>query len=211
MNIDSKEFSYILGFLWADGWIRNEKYHKEVRLECLREDIEEIYPHFAKIFDWRMYYRNRPGKRPQARLNLANKELVHFLSERNYTSHNFRSANILAEISEQLQPFWFRGLIDGDGHWGYRPKNRSRVFQLSGAYLQDWSFFATMCNKLQCNFNIYHHISKKGHKSSSVELRKQNSLKKLGEYVYNTYPQDKIGLHRKYDKWIEIINSYKEL
>ena len=41
-----------------------------------------------------------------------------------------------------------------------------------------------------------------------VEASSKENIEKIGSYIYDTFPEDKIGLDRKYNKWVEIINSY---
>jgi intein/homing endonuclease len=207
MDFNKKEAAYMLGFIWADGWIRKNKYHREVRVECLREDIEEIKPNFDKVFDWKIYYRNRPNRRPQARLNLVHLEFVDYLLENGYSTN--RDANkALSIIPEDLQFLWFRGLIDGDGCWYVNKEKQKRQFSISASYELDWSFIEDLFLSLDINsYRIYkrEHASSK---SSVVEFNRKDNFLKLGNFIYRGFQEEKIGLMRKYLKWQEILNSY---
>lgn len=190
----TKEQAYILGFIWADGWIRKSKYHNEIRVECLKTDIDEIYPYFIKENpNWKIYCRNRSNRKPQARLNLVDKSLVLFLYNNDYTSNSSKPASaILSHIPDKLKPYWFRGLIDGDGCWYYKDTlPRKRKFEISSNYEQDWSYFTNLLDDLKINYQYYQYESKKGNKSSRIELGKKQNLITLGEYIYkdfNLYP-----------------------
>lgn len=203
-NLNSKEAAYMLGFIWGDGWVRKTKYHREVRVECLREDIEEIKPYLDKVFDWKIYYRNRSNRRPQARLNLTHLEFVDYLLKNGYSTERDGS-KALSIISEDLRPLWFRGLIDADGCWYVNEELRKKQFNISAALNQDWIFFERLLNTLDLKYNVRKSMSNNGN-SSRIEMFRKADIVKLGEYVYSSFKEDKIGLQRKYDKWIRILN-----
>lgn len=192
----------MLGFIWADGWVRKTKYHREVRIECVREDIEHIKPYFDEVFNWKVYYRNRINRRPQARLNLVDKEFVDFLLESGYSTKR-DAMKALWIIPKRLRSLWFRGLIDGDGCWYYNSKLYKRQFSLTSNKDQDWSFFERLSAELGFNYRMY-----RRYHSSVVEISNKKDIEILGNYIYDTFPEDKIGLDRKYNKWVEIVNSY---
>lgn len=197
----TKEQAYIFGFIWADGWIRKSKYHNEIRIECLKDDIDELYPYFLKENpNWKIYYRNRPNRRPQARLNLLDKNLVDFLDANDYKSKSSLPATkILSYIPKKFKPYWFRGLIDGDGCWYFKEAgtySAKRKFEISSSYEQDWSFFTNLLDELDINYQFYQSINDSG-RSSKLEIGKGKHLINLGEYIYKDFENYPMRIKKK--------------
>jgi len=191
MDIKSKELSYALGFIWADGWIRYSKYHHEIRVECVSDDIEIIQPIFNKFADWRIYHRNRPNRRPQSMLALTTKEMCEFLIENEYKPNSSKPANsILSHIPEELKSYWFRGLIDGDGCWYHKAASKysaKRQFSLTSNYEQDWSYFESLLMSFNIKYRIDKLISPKGHKCSRLYIENKHGFITLGNYIYSDF------------------------
>lgn len=201
-----KEFAYMCGFIWADGYINKDG---SIRVECVKEDIDKISPTFLTCFDWTTYCRTRPNRRPQATLYLRNKKFYDWLCEKKYHLHSIESAkDAVNSFPKKLQKYWLRGLIDGDGCWYYHEKRGLRQFSLAGSFDQEWDYFTNFLEE----HNIKHSIQKtigqiKSHKYSRVRVSGKENILTLGHYLYDTYNEDKIGLQRKFLKWKEIEKS----
>jgi len=59
-----KESVYLLGFIWGDGYITN----KQIRIECVSDDIEYLMPVFERTGKW--YFNKRIRKDKKERLLL---------------------------------------------------------------------------------------------------------------------------------------------
>jgi len=207
INCSTPEVAYILGLLWADGHIRQIGYTNEIQLENIKKDTDIFYPIFLKTGNWRILFRQRENRQEQGLIRTSNKLLASFLIENNYGPHNIKSADkILSLIPDNLHQYWFRGLIDGDGCWYLNIKNSCRQFSLAGSYEQNWLYFENLLSKLNIKFSIKR-IKNKRNSSSYIRSFGRKNLIKLGNYIYQNYEQDKIGLDRKYNKFIEIKNS----
>ena len=95
-------------------------------------------------------------------------------------------------------------MFDGDGCFYYNEKNNSKQFVLTSTYEQDWGYFESLCNRLEIKYKINRIINKKS-SYSIVRITNKSGINKLGSYIYNNFECDKIGLTRKYDKFISII------
>jgi intein-encoded DNA endonuclease-like protein len=205
-NIQSPEVAYFLGFMWADGNLRIRGHQYAIVIECVSSDMDILIPIFDKLGTWGKYNRQREGRKPQSIIITNNKPLVKFLQEYDYQSKSIASAcKILSKIPEDLQHYWFRGLVDGDGCF-YKPKKSIAQldFSISSNYDQDWAYMENLCKKLGINsYKIIRRIlnEKKQYKCSEFKMVKINELDKLCYYIYNGYPNDRIGLFRKYEKW----------
>ena len=140
-------------------------------------------------------------------IHTSNKLLVNFLIKNNYGPHNIKSADrILKNIPSHLYKYWYRGLIDGDGCWYINEKNYNYQFSLAGSYKQDWSYFEHLLNKLKIKYSVQRRIQN-NNKSSCIRITNKHGIIKLGNFIYNNYKIDNIGLKRKYDKY-KLIKSH---
>lgn len=188
------ESSYILGFLWADGYI--SKRTNSISLECISEDINNIFPLFIKTGTYNLYHRNRKNRQPQSTINCSSFELASFLKENDYLDKSsVAPIKILSKIPNELKKYFFLGWSDGDGCFYIKEKQMSGCqFIMSGTYDQDWISLITLCSDLNINYQIDKFITGKGHRYSRFLISKNKDIIKLGEYFYT---QLDIGLTRK--------------
>lgn len=211
-NIKTKEITYLLGLIWADGFLNASKngYNHSLGFTMVKEDIDIVKPVLKIIGKWNYYERKQPIEswKPSINVITNNKRIFNFLVEHDYHKKSYISANkILSKIPDELKHYFFRGLIDGDGcFYYYKPEIGStlRQFALTSTYEQDWGYFETLCKKLNIKYSIKRTINSKS-SSSSIRITNKDGIKKLGEFIYNNFNEDKIGLVRKYIKYTQII------
>lgn len=205
-NVNTPESAYVLGLLWADGYIHPPY---SLSIECLSSDMDELQDTFYKVGKWNKYERSRKNRQPQTTFQLCNRELVSYLEGHNYTAKNFKSAcSIVDTIPEKLLCYWFRGLIDGDGCFYMSPDGKnSRQFCVASSYEQDWKYMEIIFKRLGIRYKIKKQVSRLGHKSSMIRVTSPFDIKAFGEWIYQNYKVDKIGLLRKYEKWKLISES----
>ena len=197
-NVQTPEVAYILGLLWADGYIQKPY---TTNIECVSDDMVIFKPIFDSIGKWSDYTRVR-SHRPVTKLTLSDKSLVTLLSSFDYNSKSIISPDkVINSIPENLQHYWFRGLVDGDGCFYYNPKHYIRHFVISSSYNQDWSYFELLCVKLNVRYKIIQKKTSKGN-HSLIRVSDRKSIQHLGEYIYDGIS---LGLPRKKDKYLEII------
>ena len=137
----------------------------------------------------------------------SNKILYNFLTEKGYEEKSLEDPyKILDIIPENLKHYWWRGYIDGDGSFYCNKKNHVYRFQISGSYNQKWDSLIKLCENLKVEYHVkkYEKISKLGkiHRYSTLDVRKIDSIQKMGNYIYQNY--DYLGLDRKYHKFQSI-------
>jgi hypothetical protein len=210
-NITMPEVAYFLGLLWTDGFIQRRKNNSHLGIKNIKDDIISIKDVLNKIGKWN-YFEIKKRKdtwKDQIQVSTNNKRIYDFLVEHDYNKKSYASADkILRKIPENLHHYFFRGIVDGDGCFYYKKTVHStmRQFSVSSTYEQDWEYFENLCKKL----NIIYSIKKyKRIKSSYSQIRitNKNGIQKIGEYIYNCYNKNKIGLYRKYTKYQLIMNS----
>jgi len=207
-NINTKEISYLLGLIWADGFLNPSKNGNNSNLgfTMVKEDIDEIKPILEKVGKWNYYERKQPVKswKPSINVITNNKRIMNFLIEHNYDKKSYISADkILSKIPDGLRHYFFRGLIDGDGCFYYRKPSKGsiiRQFALTSSYDQDWTYFERLCIELGIKYNIKRTKNIKS-SSSVIRITNKDGIIKLGDYIYDNIEYDNVGLKRKKEKF----------
>lgn len=193
---------YILGLIWADGNIYPPY---GINLATTYPDADCFIPLFLKTGKWKYYSRQPKNEnwKKICQIKTTNKPLVNFLISHDYKSKSTASADkILSLIPNQLRHYWFRGLIDGDGCIKTNNKG-SHGISISSSVNQNWTYLENLCKNLE----IPYHISKEHRKtgnSSSFQIYGMYRVIKFCKYIYDGYPEDNIGLKRKYDKFLQL-------
>jgi len=199
-NITSPIVAYILGVLWADGYLYRNKNQQTISLSMIESDAKELLPLFEKTGKWLSYLRKRKGKLPLLTISTNNRPLVSFLYEMDYKSKSYETATkILNRIPEDLQHYWFRGLFDGDGCLYH--KNRCIQLTITSSYNQNWDYLETLCKKINVIYKIKHQkIIQNNHNNaySFIRIINRESIKSFLDYIY---AGDIMGITRKFDKY----------
>lgn len=114
-TIDSEEKAYILGFLFADGYLESNE--RVVTLNVSKKDIDVIY----KIKD-SMHCENeirQSSTKNCVRLYMASIKLVSDLKKLGFDRNKSLTISF-PDISDGLIRHFIRGFFDGDGHVGKR-------------------------------------------------------------------------------------------
>lgn len=207
-HVTTPEAAYILGLLWADGYVHPEK----VVLTCLRVDALDYMVTFATTGTWRFsdYRPKRYGvpMQPSRTIRTGHTALATYLHTKGYASKSSGSAClILSTIPDHLKHYWFRGLFDGDGYIGYSKSGMSWV-KLTSSYDQDWTYMTRLCTSLGIVFKIHRdrYINRHGKVNSRSVFSIHNAIgvRSFCDYIYQGRKNDEIGLTRKHAKWLEL-------
>jgi intein/homing endonuclease len=129
--------------------------------------------------------------------------ITNYLIENEYDKKSLTSpTKILSKIDNYLKPYFFRGLIDGDGC--FSSKNRS-YFSITGNIKQNWIDMEKLLNSLDIKYKLTRKERKTGN-SSFIVISSKKDIIKLGDYIYGDY-FDGMGLNRKYKVYYEIKNK----
>jgi LAGLIDADG DNA endonuclease family protein len=117
----SPESAYWLGFIWADGHVRNSKHRKHVRIAVQESDSQHlsIFQRFLKSnipVKRELYRSGKDGNLyPASVITINRKELAHSLIKHNVVVNRSSSNTALPKIPKTF--FWdfIRGYFDGDG------------------------------------------------------------------------------------------------
>lgn len=214
LDIKTKEVAYFLGFLWADGHVKeafeSNRKLRDISLKISTDDFLDIKKVLNSIGDWRIYdVKTKEGWKNATDIRTRNIRLNNFLVENDYHIKSYSSANkIISKIPNELKHYFFRGLSDGDGCFYYSDKKYRmfKQFSITSNYNQDWTYMECIFNQIGLIYNVDKTITNKGHKYSRIRLI-GNNAKLFGDYIYKGMHEDFIGLKRKYNKYLLIKES----
>jgi hypothetical protein len=207
LNPKTKEAAYILGLIWADGWIRNEGVglSNSINISMCSEDLDNLLPIFDKSGKWNKYKISQPNRKIQTKLETQNRVIVEFLIKHNYNNKSGGSPNsIINCIPKDLIHYWFLGLVDGDGCFYFN--KYSHQFSIASTYNQDWQFMIDLLDKLgvkKYTIKRREQLKPNGdiHRSSIIRITNINDIVTFGNFIYQNYEFDNIGLLRKFNKF----------
>lgn len=194
---------YILGFIWADGHVPNNK--RAVRFSIVSQDFKDIKFIFELKEGWKLSTSQRISKKWKLKeISIASTNSLrfkNFLVQNDYHIKSGASADkILAAIPENLQHYWWRGYFDGDGCF-YCGRKQTEC-SISGPYHQDWDFAVKMAESLNLKYAIrFRNKRINSGATSSFQIRKRINMVNFGNYIYQG---EQFGLKRKYEKFLKI-------
>jgi hypothetical protein len=195
LNVNTKETAYVLGLLWADGWVQHTNDYS-INIKLIKEDFIELLPVFYSLGEWKRYDYFPKNRKPTIQLRVSGKSLVDYLLNLDYHSKSISPATkVLSTIPNHLIKYWWRGYFDGDGH--IRSIHPYRL-EFSAPWNQDWSFLPT-----KYPFSISITTGKRSY--SKARLTSKGHILEFGTMIWKNW--DGIGLYRKYNKYMELLNK----
>lgn len=192
---------YIMGFFWADGYLHESE--NKLELSILTEDFNDIHSLFD-IKKWSIRHRIRTGRKSQTTIGVYKKETCNIFKEKyNYIHKSLECPNFISKIPNELLHYFIRGFFDGDGCFYISKNGKQKQCYLCGSYEQNWMWIEKIFNELNIKYTIKRKIQNINSKYSIIYINK-NSIGRFGKYIYEDYETDKIGLKRKYEKFILI-------
>ena len=220
-NIIQPEIAYILGYLWADGYIHHGvtsnksksnkiTYFHKINLEIVSEDYISISNVFDSIGEWAIQTRKRKESwKETTTLSTNSKDIYSFLLEHGYNDKsNVEPTDILAKIPDNLKPYWWRGLFDGDGSISFGTGiHRYKSLQFSSTYGYKWQELMKLYTCLDIsNINISDQITKEDYKSSKITIQNIAGIKSMIKFLLCPC----IGLERKTLKMLNFLEKYPD-
>lgn len=204
-SIDTEEKAYWLGFLFADGNISKKNYY--IRVNLSGKDFE----HLIKLKQFLNYERNIYTYKTKqgyfvSRLSVSNKHMWNRLNEIGCTPNKTNTLKFPIELfngHEDLIRHFIRGYWDGDGCLTYRDKQKKRpeanVISSNDFLIEMQKHFPV---KQKENIPIKH----KGNNIIRTWTCEGSSAFKVAKYLYEN---STIYLERKYNKYLEFVDLYK--
>ncbi len=205
MDVKTPEAAYLLGLLWADGYVLPP--HR-IEIQANRDDLNEVLHIFLQTGAWCVMERTPKGRKPQLTIVTSNRLLVDHLVSHGYVAKSTRSAcSILSTIPNRLKHYWWRGLIDGDGCFYLNRERYLTQFSIASSHAQDWTYIESLEQQLGIKMVVKRRFQRQNGRlngNSIARIVNRQDIVKLGEYIYQGYKSDGIGLKRKWDKFDEI-------
>jgi hypothetical protein len=202
--IDTEEKAYWLGFLYADGYIRERKGNSSLEMKLSIKDKKhlELFRKCIgsnhKITDGfnSVKYKDRLSKSHMSSLAIYSKELVESIKKQGM--HSRKTFTITKpNIDKKLIHHFIRGYFDGDGCFHFNLKKKRKITTFSCASDEFRQFL--ICELLENDmvFSWY----------GGIKISIQNKLgnKKFYDYIYKNAT---IYLNRKKEKYEEFRRHY---
>lgn len=218
-EVASAESAYLLGYIWADGYVyagnrpaRGGAYI--IRLDIVQKDYLCIKDVLEKTGDWTVDLRKKQKESHQSQVGIrtGNKPLVVYLDSKGYGDKSRIAPSLILDmIPDHLKHYWWRGYFDGDGCFFLGP--RACAFSFAGSLDQDWKEHESLLKSIGVSYRINQVRTSRGN-SSNITCQNREGVFRLGQYIYKNYNEDLIGLPRKHEKWLKVKEKhdfYQEL
>lgn len=191
---------YLLGLLWADGFISNYVNCYTVGLDSTHPDADDFIPLFSQLGKWGIYSytkKNFPTWKRTCSIKTNNRLLYNFLEQHGYAEKTGTPESLLQLIPAGLHYYWFRGLFDGDGCLSF-VSNRHPHMVIAGPGTQDWTYLTNKLDIMQISYTVRRRSHAKGQIGSTTSCYSKHAIKFL-DYIYQG---DRFGLKRKYERYL---------
>lgn len=193
--------AYLLGYLWADAYIKTRKgIPEEVILEVVEEDAKYLIPLFQSLGSISTSARQRPNRQPQTTIRLASPILASVLIDLGLCKGRLDCSNVAESLPVSLRRFFVLGVSDGDGCIYVSKDRKVNQFSISACLKQDWTWIKKSV-LMSCSVALTECERKT---SSLVRVTGRQNLTRLGSWLYQGHP---LGLPRKRDKWLGLIGA----
>lgn len=189
------ENAYLLGFIWGDGCLNPHGY--SVRVEIKREDYNCIQQIFSTDLGWKVSYRERPGRQPQAAPYLSNKRYREYLNEHGFKTKTINDPDlVLASLSKELHRHWWHGYFDSDGCIYVNPKWSTFQIAFTGHVDLTWKSGIELLDSLEIKPQIRVIHNKNSY--SQLRFTKRSDVEKFLNWIHKDVD---FGLQRKHKSW----------
>ena len=212
--IDTESKAYILGFIYADGFVGEEKFNNIV----IAVNDLEILEFIAKEFKFTGNIRKtKKGGFENSKcgysLNFSSKIMASRLREIGLYPNKSLTIDTLPQIDKKLVRHFIRGYFDGDGsivlshNTSYYKAIDGVIKYIYPTYcfmiLGTKGFLEEIIKEAEFNYAKIHNT-----KSEKIKCIKINAKKEFNNIFKYLYDNSTIKLQRKYNKWNEIKSAF---
>ena len=198
-QIDNEERAYWLGFLYADGYIREREFGNSLELKLSVKDDDHLKlfrqslgSNHKIVYGFSKTHNNgKPSVSHMAHLAIYSNELVNHI--KSYGFHSRKTFTIdNPNLKNDLTRHFIRGYFDGDGSFSFNSKTKTNKTQIVTASKNFQEFLINELSSNGIKINLY----------SEIKLQIQNKVENLKFYNY-IYKNANIYLNRKKEKYEE--------
>lgn len=190
-DIDTANKAYWLGFLFADGYIRENSVELALKDKEHIEKFKTFINSRCKISERHIYLKTTQKEYIAYRLNLRNKEFASYLYKTGL--HQAKSLDIIYPecVPETLTYDFVRGYFDGNGCISFLGNNPLKpVITINSTY----EFLSTIINKMGLPNNKIRQVSK-------IYEYRVAKFTAIIDFLNKIYSNAETYLERKYDKY----------
>lgn len=204
-NIDSEEKAYWLGFLYADGYIRERKSGNSLEMKLSIKDFEHLKTFKENINSnhkiiesvTKTKYKDGFSESHMCHLAIYSTKIVDSIKKQGF--HSRKTFTIKSpNIDKNLERHFIRGYFDGDGSFSFNGKSKKSCTSIVSASKTFQEFLINTLNENNIKINLY----------EEIRLQIQNKVDNLKFYNY-IYKDSKIYLERKKEKYEEFRRHYR--
>lgn len=210
-EIDNEDKAYILGFIYADGYVGDDKFNNLViavseKDKCILEKIKDkisFTGSIRTICNVEGCYKN---SKPKVVLNFSSKELTSDLRKLGLYPNKSTTMKKLPKIREDLYRHFIRGYFDGDGTIAFSKKTSYHTLKtgVTKKYIYDsvvWNVIGT--NEFLDDMRRYLPVSVIDSKCNveGMKYLRTDSRQALVSIYDFMYKDSSIYLERKYEKF----------
>lgn len=201
-NINTKDKSYFLGLLYADGGIS----HNRMSITLQKQDDYILNSFFKKLncvgnIGFR-YSKIKGFENEYTTFGVSSKKIISDLKIMGCSESKSFKIRFPHNLDNKLFWSFLRGVFDGDGNFYYR-KSHNKT---------NWSIISNLsfCQDIKLQLLKYGIVSQiyqnknKNKNIAEVRVHAHLDIKKIFHYMYEDC--DDLYLTRKYDKFIEFLN-----
>jgi hypothetical protein len=213
----SSEMAYVLGFIFADGWILNAQNSSRTNYLSLQSSDKSLIDSIRKTMESKHRLQERKasiseifGKKynqaPSYRLRIGSRIMYRDLIVKGVTSNKSLDMS-LPSVPEKFFPFFLRGYFDGDGCLSVHTRNGRikpdvKIIFTSGSK----KFLLALSKKLNLAISLNKKSVYKNGRAYRLSYSKNESLRIL-KYIYNKLDNSPY-LKRKYQKYQNLMSSH---
>jgi len=204
-RINSEESAYILGLLYADGSINDNRHTIRIELQARDIDIlEKICKSMSLYRKPRLIKSKHPRRQDTVRLDCYSKKVKEDLINLGCNIRKtFTICLPIEHVSKKYMPHFIRGYFDGDGSIYISNRNK-RQFQVS--ICSNINFIHDLQCFIESELGITGYI-KPLNNSAVWSIGGVNDITKFLGYIYKN---GSIFLNRKYQSYQKLLESIQE-
>lgn len=199
-SIDTANKAYILGFIYADGFVRKDNLNLSVVVHTKDIDIlEKIISELKTNIEIKhVNYKDINNNRTHSRIDICNKNICSDLNKlgcMNNKTFDLKFPN----LEHDLISHFVRGFMDGDGCISIKDgKNKFYSLSFTGTkdMMEELKNILDVDNKITYYRNAY-----------ALSIGKKKDVLRILAWIYSNA---ELYLERKYSKYLEIQNDCKD-
>jgi intein-encoded DNA endonuclease-like protein len=208
-EIDTAEKAYLLGFLFADGYIYNK--NNSITLGLAEQDVDTLQLLNNLIQPTKkLYYHSYKNKNQQDRYSMIirSKHMREKLAEYGVVQCKTHITKFPHMINDNFYNSFILGVFDGDGCVGLYPKKDSNRWICSTYIIGTYEFILFVKNIIETNIGVHCSLIKIDCNGDiyRIQISGYKQVLKMMNYMYSN--SSTIFLQRKYKKFIEINEKY---